>query len=92
MDDGSAVRSGGSRAETDASALFVCGHEAALIAEAEQELADGRGISGRDWTGSWHGSSVTTTDHRRLAPTPTDRIARRRWIGASSSDLLRGAT
>jgi hypothetical protein len=48
MDDGSAVRSGGSRTETDAERAVRLRHEAALIAEAEQELADGKGISGRD--------------------------------------------
>jgi hypothetical protein len=43
MDDGSAARSG---AETDTERSIRRQHEAALIAEAEQELVNGKGISG----------------------------------------------
>jgi hypothetical protein len=45
MDDGSAVRSG---AETEIERSIRLRHEAALIAEAEQELANGKGIGGSD--------------------------------------------
>jgi hypothetical protein len=48
MDDIPVARARRQRAETEAATADRSLHEAAMIAEAEEELADGKGISGTD--------------------------------------------
>ena len=48
MNDTPAARLGRFRGETEAERVIRLRHEAELIAEAEQELAGGKGISGTD--------------------------------------------